>query len=183
VKTLMILLLTAALTATAQQQTTPTNTYVALPLTVENANSYAVTKNVANSTTYTSKVYEFEYMDSSAVNGGIAYVVATGADSLVAAVKIQFGHNGIFHPVSHTDSLKRRGTGGIAQATTAGDSLVTGSHLFFRRNVVCPPCSQVKFTVAFGTGNATDNNDAGALNPYPFTVGIVRTDPKPGGKK
>jgi len=106
-----------------------------------------------------------------------AYSLAIDADSCNGAVKTQFGRNGVWMPVSSTDSVKRRSPGGVAQATTAGDSLVVGQYMQFRLAATAPGASQVRFIIATTTGNSTDDNDAGALVPYPYTMSIIRPDP------
>ena len=136
--------------------------------------SYVGSRAWGNSITDTTAPYT---IDIAGGDSAWAYSLAIDADSCNGAVKTQFGRNGIWMPVSHTDSVKRRGPGGVAQATTAGDSLVVGSFMQFRLAATAPGASQVRFIIATTTGNSTDNDDAGNLVAYPYTMSIVRPDP------
>ncbi len=127
---------------------------------------------VENSRTDTSVVYETSWLHPDTV---FAYYFVTAADSLHGAVKTQFGKNGVWLAVSHTDSLKRFGTADHVMDTKA-DSLVAGHAMWFRKPA---QCNQVRFIIAFAaSGNATDNNDAGRLEKYPYYLGILQNKVK-----
>jgi hypothetical protein len=178
-----ILALTAiAVAAFALAAMVQKETYNEIPLQIiknnygnKKGDTYLPTGTWGNSRIDTTEPYTIDIAGSDTT---WAYSLAIDADSCNGAVKTQFGRNSVWMPVSSTDSVKRRSTGGIAQATTAGDSIIVGQFMNFRRAAVAPGASQVRFIIATTTGNSVDDNDAGALTAYPYSISIVRPDPK-----